>query len=59
MWHLVDLINTSVIGISETKPDDSVLNREIVIDSFGLIRLDRSRKGSCIAYFIKHCCLQI
>ena len=59
MWHLVDLINTSVIGISETKPDDSVLNREIVIDSFGLIRLDRSRKGSCIAYLIKHCCLQI
>ena len=59
MWHLVDLTNTSVIGISETKPDDSVLNSEIVIDSFGLVKLDRSRKGSCIAYFIKHCCLQI
>ena len=59
MWHLVDFANTSVIGISETKPDGSVLNSEIVIDSFGLIRLDRSRKGSCIAFFIKHCCLQI
>ena len=55
----MDLTNTSVIGISETKPDGSVLNSEIVIDSFGLIRLDRSRKGSCIAFFIKHCCLQI
>ena len=59
MWHLVDLTNTSVIGISETKPDDSVLNSEIVIESFGLISLDRSRKGNCIAFFIEHCFLQI
>ena len=43
-----------MISISETKLDGSVLNSEIVIEGYDLIRLDRSRKGGVVACFIKH-----
>ena len=56
--HLVESANASVIGNSETKLDEPVLNSEIVIDGYDLIRLDRPRKGDCVACFIKHSPIQ-
>ena len=46
---LAQLTNTSVIGASETKLNDSALNNEIVT-----IRPNRSRKRGGVACFKKH-----
>ena len=44
MHNLAKLTNASVIGISETKLDRSVLNSATVIEGYDYIRRDRSRK---------------
>ena len=54
MRHFAELTNASVIGTSKTKLNGSVLNNEIVIEGYNLIRVYRSRKGGGVAYFIKH-----
>ena len=45
--------NTFIIGISESKLDLSLLNRELDIDECDLIRLDRSKRGDRVAYYIR------
>ena len=45
--------NASVIGISETKIDDSVLNSEIDIENYEVIRRDRNRHGGGVACYIR------
>lgn len=47
--HLIQLRNASVIDISEAKLDVPILNIEIVIEDYDLIRLDCSRKGDGVA----------
>ena len=39
--HLSELANVFVMGISERKLDGSVLNNEIIIEGYDLVRLDR------------------
>ena len=41
--HIARLTNAAVIGISESKLDDSVLTSEIQIEGFDLLRCDRNR----------------
>ena len=41
--------NASNIGISESKLDSSILNSELDIDEYNLIRLDRSRREGRVA----------
>ena len=36
--------NASIIGISESKLDSSILNSELDIDEYNLVRLDHSRR---------------
>ena len=43
--HLAGLKNASVISISKTKFDLSILNSEIVIEGYDFVRLDPSRTG--------------
>ena len=44
----------TVIGLTETKLDATVLDDEVNIDDYELIRSDRSRHGGGVAYFIKN-----
>ena len=44
--HPAQLESASVIGINETKLDQSLLKDKVVIFSYDLIRLDRSGKES-------------
>ena len=44
----------AVIGISETRLDDSVLNDEISIEGYDLLRLDRNRHGDGVACYIRN-----
>ena len=45
--------NASIIGISESKLDSSILNSELDIDDYDLIRLDRSRRGGEVACYTR------
>ena len=45
--------NHYIIGISESKLDLSILNSELDIDEYDLIRLDHSRKGGGVACYIR------
>ena len=45
--------NISVLGITETKLDNTVSNEEVEIDGYNLIWCDRNRKGRGIACYIK------
>ena len=44
----------SVIGITETKLDESVLNNEIDIEGYNILRLDRNRHGGGVACYIRN-----
>ena len=42
----------TVIGITESKLDETVLDGEINIDGYELVRSDRNRHGGEVAYYI-------
>ena len=50
---ITKLLNDSIIGISESKLDSSILNSELDIDEYDLIRLERSRSGGGVACYIR------
>ena len=45
--------NAAVIGIFESKFDASVLEQEINIDNYKILRYDRNRQGGGVAYYIR------
>ena len=51
--HIAKTTNVSVIGISETKLDASVLNAEIDIDNYEIIQKDRNRRGGGVTCYIR------
>ena len=46
--------NAAVIGISESKLDASVLEQEISIDNYKILRCDRNRHGGGVACYIRN-----
>ena len=52
--HIARLTNAAVIGISESKLDDSVSTSEIQIDEYDLLRCDRNRHGGGVACYIRN-----
>ena len=51
--QIAKLSDASIIGISESKLDETVLEGEICIDGYKLIRADRNRIGGGVACYIK------
>ena len=51
--HIAKSSNFSVIGLSETKLDDSVFDAEINIEGYTFIRSDRNRHGGGVACYVK------
>ena len=45
--------NTSIIGISESKLDSSILNSWLDIEDYDLISLGHSRRGGLVACYIR------
>ena len=45
--------NAALIGITESKLDESVMNSEINLDNYVLIRSDRNRNGGGVACYIR------
>ena len=52
--HIARLTNAAVIGISESKLDDSVSTSEIQIDEYDLLRCDRNRHGGRVGCYIRN-----
>ena len=50
---IAKLTNATVIGLSETKLDNTVLSSELEIEEYGMVRSDRSRGGGGVACFAK------
>ena len=46
--------NAAVIGISETKFDNTVYHSEVAIDGYNIVRSDRNRKGRGVVCYIKN-----
>ena len=46
--------NAAIIGISETKLNESILEPEIQIDDYKIFRCDRNRQGGGVAYYIRN-----
>ena len=54
--YIAKLTNATVIGLSETKLDNTVLSSELETEGYGynLVRSDRSRRGRGVACFVKN-----
>ena len=52
--HIARLTNAAVIGIFESKLDDSVLTSEIQMDECDLLCCDRNRHGGGVACYIRN-----
>ena len=46
--------NVAVIGISETKLDNTVYNSGVAVDGYNIVRNDRNRKGGGVACYIRN-----
>ena len=47
-------LSNAAIGISEPKLDQSIIDSEILIDCYDLLRFDRSRNGGGFACYIRN-----
>ena len=52
--YIVKLTNATVIGLSKTKLDNTVLSSELEIERYDLVRSDRSRRGGAVSCFVKN-----
>ena len=51
--YIPNITSASIVGISETKLDETILSSELEVDGYDLVRLDRSRRGGGVACYIK------
>ena len=52
--NIAKLSNAAVIGISESKLDDSILPSEIHIDNYNTLRCDRNRHGGGVDCYLRN-----
>ena len=50
---IAHITNASIIGISETELDETILSSEFNVNGYDLVRLNHSRKGGGVACYIK------
>ena len=52
--YIVKLSNAAAIGITESKLDDCILDSEIQMDNYQILRCDRNRKGGGVACYVRN-----
>ena len=52
--ELVKASNATVVGITESKLDDSINDCEICIEGYSIIRRDRNRKGGSLVCYVNN-----
>ena len=53
IWYVPARTHAAVIGISESKLDETILLPEIQISNYELLRCDRNRNGGGVACYIR------
>ena len=53
MRCIANITNASIIGVSETKQDETIWSSELEVDGYDLVRLDQLRRGGGVACYIK------
>ena len=53
LCNIAKFSNAAVIGITETKLDNTVYDSEVAIDGYSIVRNDRTRKGRGVACYIR------
>ena len=53
LHNIAKCSNAAVIGITETKLDNTVYDSEVTIDGYSIVRNDRNRKGGGVACYIR------
>ena len=51
--YIAERTKAAVIGITESKLDESIFQSEIQIDNYDLLRCDRNRNGGGVACYIR------
>ena len=51
--YIANITKASIIGVSETKLDETILSSELEVDGYDLVRLDQSRRSGGVACYIK------
>ena len=51
--YIANITSASIIGVSETKLDETFFSSELEVDGYDLVRLDRSKRGRGVACYIK------
>ena len=51
---MTKITNAAIVGIGETKLDESILSSEIDIEGYDLLRLDQSIRGGGVACLLKN-----
>ena len=55
LWWIANMVNLDIMCLSETWLDDTVLDADLAIDGFTLLRKDRqNRTGGGVAMYVKH-----
>ena len=52
--YIAKLSNATAIGITESKLDNCILDSEIQIDNYQILRCDRNRKGGGVACYVRN-----
>ena len=48
--YIANITNASIIGVSETKLDETICSSEVEVDGYDLVRLDWSKRGGGIVF---------
>ena len=51
--YIANITNAPIIGISETKLNETILSSESEVDGYDLVRLDWSKKSGGVSCYIK------
>ena len=52
--YIASSSNAAVIGITETKLDNTVYDSEVAVDGYNIVRNDRNRNGGGVACYIRN-----
>ena len=52
--YIVNLSNAAVIGITESKLDTCILDSDMEIENYQILRCDRNRKGVRVACYVRN-----
>ena len=51
--YIANITNALIVGISETKLEETIFSSELEVDGYDLVKLDQLRRGGGVTCYIK------